>query len=107
MSQRGQHPNSLANLKRGNPGNKGSPGRPTDEAIKLAQDYSPSGIRKLISLAKARKTKDSVRVRAIEILLNRAMGKPHQSVDLQGGVELKTGGKLIIQPVADGVDIPE
>ena len=58
----------------------------------LARRYAPAALRKLMDIASARKS--SVALRAIEMLLDRAYGKPRQAVDVTQVIAHSTPAEL-------------
>lgn len=78
--------NGIKNLKPFKPGQSGNPGgRPKmDPDIKAAfEALTPVAIAKLQEIILADGTKDADRLRAIDIALDRGLGKPVQGVDLK------------------------
>jgi hypothetical protein len=78
------NPNSLANLKKG-----GSPGRkPIPQEFKeLAEKYSITALEKAIQIMQNVNEKTADRIKAIEIVLDRGIGKPLQQLDMTSGDE--------------------
>jgi hypothetical protein len=69
------------------PGQSGNPGgRPKgqSEVVKLAQKHSKEAIRKMVQLMRTAE-EESVQERACRGILERAYGKPPQTIDLPAG----------------------
>lgn len=93
---------SLDNLSRGSkPGErrggrkKGTPNKATAEVKALAGKYTEAAIKELARLA-TKAESEAARVAAIRELLDRAHGKPSQSVDVTGDMSFK-GLEVVIR----------
>lgn len=69
-------------FQKGNPGGKGRP-KPQYDIIGMAKKASPEIMQSLIALALDTSIKAETRIRAGEVVLNRAYGMPRQAVDVK------------------------
>ena len=85
-----------------NPGGrpKKTDGERTAEA--LAKQMAPAAMRKLIAMIESPSTSESARLRAIELLLDRALGKPSARADDPGEGRTFVIQQLVSNPPAGG-----
>lgn len=70
------------------------------DVIRYARMYSREGIDKLIEMMRDTSLKASVRLAAIEALLDRGLGKPAQSLDLAASIEQRHIHAMVNLPPA-------
>lgn len=57
--------------------------------MELAQEFSAQGISVAVSIMRSRKARNSDRLEAVKIILDRGHGKPKQDIDLRGSLTLE------------------
>ncbi|MCZ6679425.1 MAG: DUF5681 domain-containing protein [Candidatus Poribacteria bacterium] len=87
----GTHPNSLANLRKWQPGQSGNP-KGMDPGVghvrELAKQHTLEAIETLVEIRGDPKQSGSARVAAANALLDRGWGRPDQSVSIDQGQSL-------------------
>ena len=79
------------------PGNKGGGRKPTPKEFKdLAESSSVEALETVINILRDPEAKHSDKIKAAEVILDRAYGKAKQSMDLEANVETQLG--LVILP---------
>ncbi len=81
------NPNSLANLKQG--GSTGRKPMPI-EFKQIVENYSVKALYKVIEIIESEDTKTRDKLKAIEIILDRSLGRPTQAISLDSQIQLPT-----------------
>ncbi len=85
-----------------NPSGRPKKTEPERAAEALAKQKAPAAMRKLIAMIESANTSESARLRAIELLLDRALGKPAARADDPGERRTFVIQQLVSNPPADG-----
>lgn len=79
----------------------GTPNKSTAEVREFAGQFTEAAIRGLVAIAKSKKSPAAAKVAAWNAVLDRAIGKPAQSVGLEGEHGEKLGMRRVVIELSD------
>jgi hypothetical protein len=79
---------------------KGTPNKATADVKEAAQAYTVEAVEALVAIMRDSES-DAAKVAAVKELLDRAHGKPKQSVDVGGKLDVTKITRTIVDPKSD------